>query len=83
MLFYSDYNSPRLTYILDLISSEIFNEPFTLVSDKEAFKSYVATKLNYSDAAAYPRTNFIVHPHGLLFETGIWELHINRVGYFR
>ena len=28
MLFYSEHTSPRLDYMLDLISNEIFNEPF-------------------------------------------------------
>ncbi len=44
MLFYSDYNSPRLNYILDLISNEIFNEPFILISDKDAFISLFRTQ---------------------------------------
>ncbi len=65
MLFYSDYNSPRLKYILDLISDEILNESFTLTSDKDAFKSYVGAKLNYSDARLSENEFFIEH-HGLL-----------------
>lgn len=77
MLFYSDYNSPRLKYILDLISDEIFNESFTLTSDREAFKSYVGAKLNYSDASL-SENEFFVKQHGLLGETGICEQQINR-----
>ena len=77
MLFYSDYSSPRLKYILGLISDEILNESFTLTLDKEAFKTYVGAKLNYSDARLSENEFFIEH-HSLLRETGICEQQINR-----
>jgi hypothetical protein len=78
MLFYSDQKSPRLTYILDLISDEIFNEPFILISDKEAFISTTGAKLNYSIERLSDNEFFIKH-HGLLFETGVREQQINRI----
>ncbi len=80
MLFYSDQNSPRLTYILDLISNEIFNEPFILISDKDAFISYTGTKLNYSNEKL-SGNEFFIKPHGLLFETDIHQQKINRIDF--
>jgi hypothetical protein len=81
MLFYSGYNSLRLTYMLDLISNEIFSEPFTLISDKQTFISHSGYKLNYSEERLSPN-EFYLKPHGLLFESGIKEQLINRVDIF-
>jgi hypothetical protein len=53
---------------LDLISNEIFNEPFILISDKDAFISYTGTKLNYS-AERLSGNEFYIKHHELLFET--------------
>jgi hypothetical protein len=78
MLFYCDQNSPRLSYMLELISNEIFNEPFRQVSDKEEFISYNGPKLNYSTENLSDK-EFIIHPNGLLFETGIREQIIKRI----
>ncbi len=78
MLFYSGHNSPRLAYILDLISSEILNEPFTCVSDKHQFISYVGHKLNYSEEQLSPN-EFFIKPQGLLFESDIREQQIKRI----
>ena len=80
MLFYSDYNSPRLNYILDLISNEIFNELFVLISDKDAFISYAGAKLNYSPERLSDN-EFFINRHGLLFESDIREQQINRIDY--
>ncbi|HSZ31977.1 MAG TPA: polysaccharide deacetylase family protein [Puia sp.] len=80
MLFYSTHNGPRLTYILELVSSEIFNEPFTLVSDKDVFISSSGNKINYSEQRLTPEELY-VRPHGLLFETGIREVPIYRFDY--
>jgi hypothetical protein len=77
MLFYSEFVSPRLNYMLDLISSEIFNEPVVQVSDKEAFIIYAGPKLNYSSERLSEK-EFYILPHNLLFETGICEQLINR-----
>jgi hypothetical protein len=77
MLFYSDQNSPRLAYMLDLISNEILNEPFLLVSDKETFIDHSGAKLNYSKERLSENEFFIRH-HELLFDTGIREQQINR-----
>jgi hypothetical protein len=80
MLFYSDHKNPRLVYILDLISDEIFIEPFIQTSDKSAFISYTGTKLNYS-AERLSENEFFIQPQGLLFETGIREQMISRFDF--
>jgi hypothetical protein len=80
MLFYSTHSSPRLAYILDLVSSEIFNEPFFMVSDKESFISYSGNKFNYSKERL-EKNEFYLNPHGLLFETGIRDLQITRIDF--
>jgi hypothetical protein len=77
MLFYSDQNTPRLEYILDLVNNEIFNEPLRLTSDKSAFISYDGAKLNYS-RERLSENEFLIIPHGLLFETGISHQQITR-----
>jgi hypothetical protein len=76
MLFYSEHNSPRLMYVLDLISNEIFTEPIRQTSDKIAFISYAGVKLNYS-SERFSENEFFIKSHGLLFETGIHEQGIN------
>jgi hypothetical protein len=77
MLFYSDQNTPRLEYILDLVNNEIFNEPLRLTSDKSAFISYDGAKLNYSRERLSEK-EFLITPHGLLFEAGISDQQITR-----
>jgi hypothetical protein len=75
MLFYSEHTSPRLVYMLDLISNEILSEPIRLVSDKEAFKNYSEPKINYS-ADRISGEEYFIQPHPLIFETGIREQSI-------
>ena len=88
MLFYSDLSHPRLNYMLDLISNEIFNEPFILISDRNAFIAYAGPKLNYS-AERISEKEFFIRPQGILFETGIHEQEIrvfifnNRPAFFQ
>ena len=77
MLFYRDKNSPRLEYMLDLFSNEIFNEPFRKTSDKSAFIDYSGTKLNYSERRLSEQ-EFYIQPHQLLFESSIGEQTIKR-----
>ena len=81
MLFYSDFNHPRLNYMLELISNEIFNEPFTQASGIDLFIAHTGPKLNYS-AKKISDNEFFIRPQGLLFETDIREqelgvVHIN------
>ena len=81
MLFYTVHPSPRLDYVLDLVSNEIFNEPFIHTSDRSVYVSYSGPKLNYS-AERISESEFYLFPHKLLFETGISEQQINRFDIF-
>ncbi len=49
--------------------------PLRLVSDKEAFKNYSESKINYS-AERISGEEFFIQPHPLIFETGIREQSI-------
>jgi hypothetical protein len=77
MLFYSVHKSPRLDYILDLVSNEIFNEPFEQTVDRSVYLSYTGAKLNYS-SEKISETEFYLSPCELLFENGISEQQIDR-----
>ena len=81
MLFYSVHKSPRLDYVLDLVSNEIFNEPFIQTSDRSVYLSYTGAKLNYS-SERISETEFYLFPHQLLFETDISEQQIDRFDIF-
>src|SRR5664279_5764046 len=72
MLFYRAHSSPRLDYVLDLVSNEIFNEPFLQTRDLSVYRSYTGAKLNYS-SERISETEFFLLPHQLLFETGVSE----------
>lgn len=76
MLLYSHHTSPRLTYIIELIGKETFNEPFRLTTDKSTFLEFAGPKINYSDARL-TADDFLMQSHPLLFETGIREQEIN------
>ena len=80
MLFYSDYKSPRLNYMLGVIGSEIFNEPFIHTSDRSAFISYAGPRLNYSSEKLSDK-EFFIRPHKLLFESDIRDQQIWRFDY--
>ena len=80
MLIYSEHRSPRLDYMLDLISSEIFTEPFVHTSDKPAYLSYTGYKLNYS-VERFSEGEFFLQPHPILFETGIRDQPVLRFDF--
>jgi hypothetical protein len=80
MLFFSDYNSPRLIYMLDLISNEIFHEPFSPDMDRETFITHNGPKLNYS-SERLSGNEFFIQPHSLLFETDIRDQSIIRFDF--
>jgi hypothetical protein len=70
MLLYSPHITPRLRYIVDFISKELFNEAIELTSDKARFVRYPLPRLNYS-AAAFSEDEFFIGSTPLLFESGI------------
>lgn len=70
LLLYSENITPRLSYIIDFFSTQLFTEPITLTSDEIEFKESTAPKLNYSKDDMDEK-EFFIQPYSLLFETGI------------
>src|SRR5450432_3758505 len=70
LLIYCHTITPRLQYIVDFISNELFNEPITFTTDAESFRIAKVPRLNYSDND-FSEEEFYIKPTPLLFETGI------------
>ncbi|MGO8055833.1 hypothetical protein, partial [Rhizobium leguminosarum] len=68
LIFYSNTISPRLQYIVDFFSEELFDEPIQIITDAELFRQSSAPKLNYSDRD-FSEKEFFIHKTALLFET--------------
>jgi len=81
MLVYSEQNSPRLEYTLDLVGSEIFNGPIIQTNEKEKFIGYTGPKLNYSEKRL-TTTEFFIQPHTLLFEKGLREQPLSECEHY-
>src|ERR1700733_1910078 len=69
MVLYSPHITPRLRYIVDFCSNELFDEPIQLTSDRELLLAFDGPRINYS--AGQIENVFSIVPAGLLFETGI------------
>ena len=69
MVLYAPHITPRLRYIVDFCSKELFDEPIRLTSDKGAFLAEPGPRINYSSDIT--PTIFSIIPAGLLFETEI------------
>ncbi|MBC7850471.1 MAG: polysaccharide deacetylase family protein [Chitinophagaceae bacterium] len=70
MLFYSDTISPRLRYIVEFFSAELFDEPVELTSDEELFRQSSGPRINYSKHD-FSEKEFFVSSTSLLFEKDI------------
>lgn len=70
LLFYAHTKTPRLQYIVDFISNELFDEPVIFTTDAESFRTTEAPRLNYSDHD-FSEEEFYIKATSLLFETGI------------
>ena len=70
LLFYAHTITPRLQYIVDFISKELFDEPIALTTNASAFKSFEGPRLNYSDND-FSEQEFYIKATSLLFETDI------------
>jgi hypothetical protein len=68
MLLYCEHITARLTYILNFISKELFDDPIVITTDKEEFIAYSDTKLNYS-SSELTENDFFIQSTSLLFET--------------
>ena len=79
MVLYSPHITPRLRYIVDFCSNELFDEPIQLTSDRELFLAFDGPRINYS--AEQIDDIFSIVPAGLLFETGIVPQTITCIDY--
>jgi hypothetical protein len=70
LLLFSHTISPRLQYIVDFFSKELFEEAIRITTDPDEFKSFTGAKLNYSEDRL-TENEFFIKSATLLFETGI------------
>jgi len=70
LLFYSNTISPRLQYIVDFFSEELFDEPIRITTDAEAFRNSTEPRLNYSERD-FSEKEFFIKSGSLLFEKDI------------
>ncbi|MBC7829826.1 MAG: hypothetical protein H7122_18925 [Chitinophagaceae bacterium] len=70
LLFYAENITPRLLYIIDFFSKQLFTQPITITSDISAFRKYDLPKLNYSQYETGAE-EFYIQNTNLLFETDI------------
>jgi hypothetical protein len=70
MLLYCNTISPRLLYIVDFFSKELFESPISITTESLVFEQFNGPKLNYSQQS-FPGESLCIHPTGLLFESGI------------
>jgi hypothetical protein len=70
VLLYVENITPRLHYIIDFFSIQLFDDPIRITSDLSDFKAYDLPKLNYSKEET-SENEFYIQSTSLLFETGI------------
>jgi hypothetical protein len=79
LLIYSTSISPRLLYIIDFISKELFDEQMRITSNVAEFNESNGFKLNYSKDNLL--NAFQLEPAALLFETSISEQNIDTFSF--
>jgi hypothetical protein len=79
LLLYSDFDSPRLQYILNWIFGEQLGITFGLTTDLIHWNNFEGAKINYS-SYKYANEHLHIIPHSILKETDITpqNLSINR-----
>jgi hypothetical protein len=70
MLLYCNTISPRLLYIVDFFSKELFEAPISITTESLVFEQFNGPKLNYSSQSLQGES-LCIQPTGLLFESGI------------
>ena len=70
LLLYSENITPRLRYIIDFFSTQLFAEPIVVTTNVSEFKQSAAPKLNYSKDD-FGGEEFFMQATPLLLETGI------------
>ena len=76
LLVYCHTITPRLQYIVDFFSRELFEEPIQITNNEELFKASYAPRLNYSNQS-FSDTEFFIKSTSLLFEKGIEPQNIS------
>jgi hypothetical protein len=67
---YSLSGSPRLQYIVNFFSQELFDHPIRITHSRDEYSLYRGPKINYSDRELSP-DDFLIVPVSLLFEKDI------------
>lgn len=77
MLLFSSHITPRLSYIVDFIGNELFDQytPITITTDIDFFAAATGPRINYSHHDI--PGSFTLRPVGLLFESAIHPININ------
>lgn len=70
LLFYCHTATPRLQYIVDFFSNELFDEPIQLTTSRVAYNANTQPSINYSNQA-FSEEEFFIHHANLLFEKGV------------
>ncbi len=76
MLIYSPQHNPRLIYIVDFISKELFNREMLVTTNQPEFETYQGEKINYGPAKLTEEEFWICNT-GLLSENNIRIQHVN------
>jgi hypothetical protein len=75
MHLYTEQITPRLNYIVEFISKELFDDPVVITVEENEFKARSGPKINYS-YHEFSEEEFYIQPAALLFEKGIKEQKI-------
>ncbi|WEK37270.1 MAG: polysaccharide deacetylase family protein [Candidatus Pseudobacter hemicellulosilyticus] len=70
LLLYTHTATPRLQYIVDFFSRELFDEPMQITTSRAAYNAATQPKINYS-SQRFSEGGFFIHHADLLFETDI------------
>ena len=76
ILLFSTHITPRLQYIIEFFSKELFDDPaaIRITGDQTFFSAATGPRFNYSDEEI-PGC-FHLRPYGLLHETGVHPIAI-------
>ena len=80
LLLYAESNTPRLQYIVNFFSQELFDSPIRITTSEREYLKFDGPKLNYSlrDLCA---DEFVIYPVALLFESGIRKQQVTCFPY--
>ncbi|MBO6516787.1 MAG: polysaccharide deacetylase family protein [Bacteroidia bacterium] len=76
LIIYSEKESPRLTYIADLVFHKLLGFHVDVTSNKDTYNAVSRVKINYSDNLQLD--GFHMAPDGLLFEKNLVEKQVRQ-----